>query len=42
MALTVAFGSLGSLLLWRCRRHYARSMVEADAMERGDRVDRTT
>jgi MFS family permease len=33
IALTIGFGGLGSLLLWRCRRHYARSLVEADALE---------
>lgn len=33
IALTLLFGGLGSLSLWLCRRHYARSMEEADAME---------
>lgn len=33
IALTIIFGGLGSLSLWLCRRHYARSMEEADAME---------
>ncbi|MCC5887040.1 MAG: MFS transporter [Gammaproteobacteria bacterium] len=33
IALTIIFGGLGCLSLWLCRRHYARSMEEADAME---------
>jgi len=33
IALTVVFGGLGCLSLWLCRRHYARSLEEADAME---------
>jgi len=33
IAFTIIFGGLGSLSLWLCRRHYARSMEEADAME---------
>jgi MFS family permease len=33
IALTIVFGSIGSLSLWVCRRHYARSLEEADAMD---------
>lgn len=41
IALTIIFGGLGSLSLWLCRRHYARSMEEADAMEIAENTSAT-
>lgn len=38
IALTIIFGGLGTLSLWLCRRHYARSMEEADAMEAAEQA----
>jgi len=33
LVVTVLFGSIGTLCLWQCRAHYARSMAAADALD---------